>query len=250
MSNYLLGQGSIFVAERDANGKPKALRWLRDVSSAKIALKTTEVNHKESYSGQRSTAKVITTGKEASIDLTLMEMSGENLAMATQGKLAQVTNGTITNEVLPIGLVAGDRIALKYPKVSAVTITDSTGTPATLDPAKYHVNAEYGAIVLDDLTGVTQPLKVAYSYAALETVAIFAEGQKQTFWRYEGINLAEEGKPIIVELYRVTAKPLKDLSLITDKLSDMNISADVLIDTTKPANSDLGQFGRILQGAT
>lgn len=245
---YLLGQGKVYVGQRDpVTGKPGALRWLRDVSAAKVALKVTELNHKESYSGQRATTLSITTGKEATIDLTLMELTKENLAMATQGTAVNVASGSVTGEVLPAALLVNDRVALKYPKVAAVVITDSSATPAVVDVSKYVVDAEYGAITVLDVTGIVQPLKVAYTYSALESISIFSAAQKDVFLRYEGINLADEGKPIIVELYRVSSKPLKDLNLITDKLADMNISADILIDTNKPASTELGQFGRIIR---
>jgi hypothetical protein len=78
---------------------------------------------------------------------------------------------------------------------------------------------------------VTQPLKVAYTHAPLESVSMFTAQQSEVFIRYEGINLAEGGTPIVVELYKVNPEPLKDLALITDKFADMAISSAVLIDS-------------------
>lgn len=249
MSNYLLGQGKIYAAARDTNGKPKALRWLGDASEGKLALKTDNAEHKESYSGQRATAKKIVIGKEASFNFTLMELSKENLAMVLHGKAATIPAGSITGEALPSGLVAGDRVALKYPQVSAVVITDSTGAPVTLDPEKYEVDAIYGAITLLDVAGVVQPLKVAYSHAAIDNVSVFTAVPDDIFIRYEGINLAEGGTPIVVELYKLSTEPLKELSLISTKFVETSINATVLIDSSRPADDELGQFGRILQVA-
>jgi hypothetical protein len=248
MSQYFLGQGKLYVAARDANGKPLAQRWLGDVSAAKFAMKTTSVEQKESYSGQRLTVKTIITGKEAMIDLTLLEINRDNLALALFGKVTQVASGSATNEVLPTGLVIGDRVSTKYPKISAVVVKDSATTPVTVPPANYTVNADTGGIDFKIVTGFTQPFTVNYTYAALENVSLFTAPQPELFIRYEGINLAENNAPVILELYKVKTEPLKDLALITDKIADMNISCNVLIDDKKPTSDEIGQFGRMLQG--
>ncbi|MFZ6675379.1 hypothetical protein [Undibacterium sp. Xuan67W] len=248
MTQYFLGQGKMFIASRDSAGNPKAQRWLGDVSAAKIGLKTDNVKHKESYSGQRATAKNIVVGKEATIDMTLMEISQDNLCLAIYGKSSSIASGSVTGEVLPLALVAGDRVSLKYIKVSTVVITDSTPvTPLVVSALKYDVDADFGTITFKDVTGLVQPLKVAYTHAALDNVSVFTAPQPEVFLRYEGINLAEGNAPIVLEMYKVNTDPLKDLALITDKLADMNISASILIDNTKPVSDEFGQFGRILQ---
>src|SRR4051812_6736981 len=109
MGQYLYGQGKLYVAKRDANGMPKKLRWFGDTSEAKLSLKTDTLNHKESFTGQRATALKLTTGKEASFEFTLMELSKENLAMELYGKVTGIASGSITGEVAPLALVAGDR---------------------------------------------------------------------------------------------------------------------------------------------
>jgi len=48
MTQYFLGQGKVYIASRDAAGKPKAQRWLGDVSAAKLGLKVTKAEQKES----------------------------------------------------------------------------------------------------------------------------------------------------------------------------------------------------------
>jgi len=251
MTRYLLGQGKWYTAKRDAAGNPKALRWLLDTSAAKIALKTSTVKQTESYSGQRGTVKNITVAKDCTIELTLQELSKENLSLALFGKAQTVASGSVTGEVLPADLVAGDRVALKFPKVSNLVLTDSATPPAPIDAAKYKLDPAYGAIVLNDITGITQPIKAAYKHDPVEQVSIFSSIPEDIFLRYEGINLAEDGAPIIVELYRVKTEPLKELALISDnKVADMNISGSVLIDTTKSPEDDLGQFGRIVQTQT
>ncbi|MBY0572050.1 MAG: hypothetical protein K2P84_00080 [Undibacterium sp.] len=247
MSDYFLGQGKMYIAARDASGNPLAQRWMGDVSAAKVSLKVKKVQQQESFTGQRSIVKSISLDKDANIDLTLLEISAENLALALFGKSVTIGSSSVTGEAMPVDLISGDRISLKYPQVTSVVVTDSSATPVVMNASKYMIDAAYGAIVLTDVTGFTQPFKVAYTHAAIENVSIFSAVQSEVFLRYEGINLAENGAPIIVELYRVSTEPLKDLPLITEKISDMNLSAAVMIDVSKPASDEMGQFGRIMK---
>jgi hypothetical protein len=247
MSNYYLGQGKVYLAGRTAAGAATALRWLGDVSTLNLSLKTDLATQKENYSGQAATVKNIVVGKDATADMTLMELSKENLAFGLQGKTSTIESSSITGEALPLGLVAGDRVALKYPKPSAVIITDSSPQPATVDESKYEVDPVYGAITFTSVTGLIQPLTVAYTHGAVDSVAMFNATAQDFFLRYEGINLAEEGAPIIVELYKVSTEPFKQLSLIGTKFDGADVTASVLIDTSRPVDDELGQFGRILQ---
>jgi len=248
-TDYFLGQGRVLVAARNAAGEALAQRWLGDVSDLKISFKTDTIRNKENYSGQRGTVKNLIIGKEATVDLTLEELSQDNLALALYGKPTKIDSGSISGEALPIGLLAGDTVSLNYMKVSNVVITDSASTPVTLDASKYDINAEYGSITFKDVASAQQPFKVAYTHAALDNVSVFTSAQPEVFLRYEGINLAENNAPIVVELYKVSTEPLKELALITDQLTNLAITASALIDNTKPASDEFGQFGRILQVA-
>ncbi|MFZ6712974.1 hypothetical protein [Undibacterium sp. TC9W] len=244
---YYYGQGKVFLAKRDAAGNPLVLRWLGDVDDLKVSLKTTPIKRKEAWSGEKTTSMSLIVDKDASVDMTLMDFSNENLNLALYGKSITSASGSVTGERLPTGLLVGDRVRLENPLVSSVVITDSATTPATVNPSKYEIDPKYGALTVKDATGLTQPLVAAYSHGAIDTVAMFAVIPDNVFLRYEGINLAQGGAPVIVELYCVKTEPLKELSLITDKQGDMKISAEVLGDTTKPADAEMGRFGRILQ---
>ncbi|MBC7489654.1 MAG: hypothetical protein H7240_06405 [Glaciimonas sp.] len=65
------------------------------------------VEHKESYTGQASTAKKIIIGKDATFDFTLMELDKENLAMVLYGKSNTVDAGSVISEALPSGSEGG-----------------------------------------------------------------------------------------------------------------------------------------------
>ncbi|MNC84108.1 hypothetical protein D3C75_1384530 [compost metagenome] len=63
------------------------------------------------------------------------------------------------------------------------------------------------------------------------------------------MNLAEGGAPVVMELYKLAPGLLSELALITEgtEVAGLPVTFAALLDTSKPASGDLGQFGRIVQ---
>lgn len=251
--SYFSGQGRVYLAARDNNGNPLALRWVGNVPDLKISLSVETIEHKESYSGQRLTDLQLIKSKDGEFSCTLEDLSAENLELSLFGVTSSVIAGTVTAEALPSGIAVGETRLLARQFVSSVVVTDSSGTPKTLPSAQYTVHAAQGAITFNDITTggpYVQPFKVDYSYGAAKTTAMFRSAQPEVWLRFDGINTADGNKPVIVDLYRVAINPTKDLSLISDELQRFELSGRVLADVTKPSDGSLGQFGRLILQST
>ncbi|CAJ0743770.1 phage tail tube protein [Ralstonia mannitolilytica] len=247
MQPYYYGQGKVYAGMR-VNGVVKAMKWLLDVSNLDAEFQVEQKKHKESWSGQAATVVKLIAGKSASVTMTVMQRSADNLALVLHGTATKGVAGTVTGEQLPTGLAAGDRITLAHPSVTNLVLTDSAATPAPVDPSKYTLDPIYGAIEIKDVAGSTQPWKAAYSYGTAESVSIFTAPQPEFFLRYEGINLADGGNPVIAEFYRVSTDPLKKLSMIdSGDIAGMEVTGEIMLDPTRPASAEFGQFGRLVQ---
>jgi hypothetical protein len=248
--SYFSGQGRVYLAQRDTNGNPLALRWVGNVPDLKVSLNVETIEHKESYSGQRLTDLSLIKSKDGEFSCTLEEISIENLELSLYGTTTSVTSGSVTDEALPTGITDGETRLLAHQFVSAVSIKDSTTpTAKTLPPAQYTVHANQGAITFDDITSggpYVQPFLVSYTHDAAKRTAMFRTGQPEVWLRFDGINTADGNKPVILDLYRVAINPTKDLSLISEELQRFELSGRVLADTTKVNDPALGQFGRII----
>lgn len=253
MSNYFSGQGRVFLAQRNAQGQPLNLRWVGNVPSLSVSLNTETVEHKESHSGSRLTDLRLITQTTGEFSCTLEELNAENLELALYGQTESVTAGSVTNENLPLGINAGDMRLLAHQFVSAVTVTDSTGTPRTLPPAQYTVHANQGAITFNDITAggpYVQPFRVSYTRTAARRVGMFRSSMPEVWLRFDGINTAQGNAPVVLDLYRVAINPMQNLSLISNELFQMELSGAVLADVLQPVGGPLGRFGRfILPGA-
>lgn len=246
---YYYGQGKVYSRRRGVAGAK--WRWWGDVSALTVAAEVEKVEHKESYSGTKGLAVSFPISKAMTITATLHQLDSGSLAELVYGEAVEVAAGAVTGEAL--GTVAvGDIVKLDYGAVEDLVITDSTGSPVTIADTHYELDPRFGSIEFKSLPtspAPVMPLKAAYSYGAHKSVAFFTEAQPELEFRYEGVNLAKGNAPVIAEYYRVAADPLQELALINNDTSvaGVEVSAAVLIDTTKPATGEMGQFGRIVQ---
>lgn len=132
MSYYASFQGRVYLGERNANGEPINVRTPGNVADLSLSLKTDVIEHYESQTGQRAVDLRLVKQKSATVALTIEEFTKENLALALYGNHETGTGGSVTNEAIGGATpVVGDRYFLAHPKVSALSIVDSAGTPAT-----------------------------------------------------------------------------------------------------------------------
>ena len=249
MSYYASFQGRVYLAERDASGNPINTRAVGNVSKLSIALKTDVLEHYESMTGQRSLDLRMIKQKSASVNLTVEEFNRDNLALALYGSAVTSASGSVTGEIIG-GTTpkTGERYFLAHPKVASVVLTDSAATPATLtEGTQYTVDADFGAVQFLDLTGLTAPIKAAYTYGALDAVGMFTQPLPERFLRFEGVNTAFGNEKWLIELYRVAFDPLKNLDVVGDDLNKFELDGSLLYDASKQADAALGQFGRLIK---
>jgi len=253
MSNqevFYYGQGEVELAQI-TNGVLGKWRWVNDVSSFTLNLAVEKVEHNESHSGQKGLVRSFPISKTATLAMVLHSLHMENLELTLYSKAITSEGGTVTGEPLQEGLEAGDRFALKNPSVSDLVLTDASGQP--LDETAYRLrNDGYygdGEILELPTPAPDQPFSAAYSYGPSRAVGLFTAPQPVVALRYRGINLAEGGAPVLVELYKIATDPLQELALITDgnEVAGMPLNGGILLDSSRPSDGPLGQYGRIVQ---
>ena len=253
MSTYASFQGRVYLGKRDASGNPTDVRSPGNVAELKLSLKTEVLEHFESQTGQRSLDHRMVKQKAATIMLTIEEFTKENLALALYGSFVQSQSGNVQAQPIPAPIL-GDRFLLAHPKVSALVVKDSAVPPSTLAlGVDYTAELDFGAIQFLRLdNGATPPvpyvapIKAAYAFGETTEIGIFTQPLPERFLRFEGLNTAQGNAKVLVELYRVAFDPLKELSLISDEYNKFELEGSLLADNTKPADSLLGQFGRIV----
>lgn len=244
-TKYFSFQGKAYIAERDANGNAKPLRWLFDVSQLQIELTTETSEINESWSGNRLVAAEINRSVAASVSMTLNGANRDNIALALFGTKVDIASQSVTGEVLPTGLLAGDIVRLANEAISNVVITDSAGTPATLvEGTNYRIEDAFaGLIEILDPAAFVEPFNAAYDAAAAESVVLFGSKAEERWIVFSGINTVDNSLAKI-DLYRVRLQPTQNLALINEEFGNFELQGGALFDAAKAIDPTLGGFGR------
>jgi hypothetical protein len=250
-NHYYSGQGVVMVGDRDATtGKPVGLIPVGNVSDLKIAVATTVVEHKESQTGQRGIDLRLTTETKATLSMTMENFNAANLAVALRGTKSTIAGATVTGATAKA--IPGSVAPLDHIMVSAVTVKQGATTlTAYVDdatPWDYKLNADAGSIMLngdsatyDALVAATATtvctLTVDYTYAAQYTVDALTTGAQEKYLRFEGLNTADTNAPVVIEVFKFSVDPLKELAMISDTVQQFVLEGNVLADQLRTTGS-------------
>ncbi len=244
-------QGRVVVEIRNPDGTYGKPRWVGDTEpSVTVTLSEESETRRENFTGKRMETAVIETGNTGEISLGLRYNTIENLALGLWGQVVSDAGGTVTGEALPEGLVAGDFIALDNGGVSALVLTDSSGTPVTLEEGEhYRIDSSAGGTLnILDVAGLEQPILAAYTHGASVNVGMFTSKPPEVRMTVHQINTID-GQRQRTTLYRVRLNPVSDLNLINESFGVLQLSGRVLYDADQDARGDLGGFGEVKQFA-
>ena len=168
--------------------------------------------------------------EEVTVKMKLADINVVNLARATMGTLQAVAMGTVADEAHVATL--GGLVRLANIQPTAVVL--KKGVTVVAAAGNYEVRPE-GIYILPTATDLTaaDAITVAYSYgeyAAIEALTTKAVELELTFG---GLNEADEGKAVLVEIWRASQGVTKSLALIQDKLGALDVEGTVLMDPTK-----------------
>ena len=236
VDRYFSGQGVVLLARRTPQGLPMGFVPVGNVPALKISVATSSLEHKESHSGQRGTDLRLTTETKCSLSMTMENFIPENLALVSRGIVTQISNGTAAN-VTVLGYLG--RISIfPHLRVSAVVVKNGASTLSA--GTDYTLNSEAGSIKLaNTITGFTDgtALTVDYTYETQSVVDGLSTGAEELFMRFEGLNTAQEQKPVNVEVFKISTDPFKELDLIADGVQSFVLEGSVLADNTRTVGS-------------
>jgi hypothetical protein len=230
-SEYFSGQGVCLMGDRDAQGRPMGLKAVGNVPELTLNSEVTTFKHKESFSGVRAVDKEIVQEIAVNLNVTFESLDKDNLALGSYGTASDIESGTVTGEAHVAYL--GKYIVLDNIQVSSVVATG-------LAEGEYTVYPESGSILVHADAAVTDGTEVtfAYSFAAQEQVDMFTTGVPPVKWfRFEGLNTAEDNSPVIIDCFKMSPKPLQELALINEELASMPVEASLLSDELRTSGS-------------
>ncbi len=171
------------------------------------------------------------------------EINPENLEYVLSGTNHEIAPAAVADK--NIGTVAvGEEIQLGDYNLTNVFFKDSTGTPVTVDPYKYTLDAKFGTVIFNDVSGLTMPLEATYTTGAVTQTTIVTDLEEYEMF-FKGHNKATKTL-VAVRLWRTKKSPETTFPLIHNELGQYKIQDRALSDVEKESDATLGVYGHIV----
>lgn len=173
--------------------------------------------------------------KEVKVKMKLADLNVVNLARGELGTVEAIEAGTVTDEAHDATL--GGLLRLAHIQPTAVTLkkgaTAGAATPVIM-LGNYEVRPE-GILLQPTATGIvgTDKLWVSYSYGEYAVIEALTTKAVELELTFGGLNEADDGKPVLVEIWRASQGVTKSLALISKNFGALDVEGTVLMDPTK-----------------
>lgn len=223
-----LGAGQVYArAENDA----AALAPIGNVSELKLSIEEESKTLQDYTRGGGGTYAEVRRIQGVSISATLHDMNRENLSRALYGEAGEAAAGSASDEVHTA--YKGGLIRLAHINPSAVTVTSEDGATTYAADTDFEVRSE-GVFILDaGAIADGDKIKVNYTYPAYDIVEALTRSGVILEMSFGGVNEADSGKPVVVDLFRVSLGAAKDVSLIGDDFASLQLEGKLLVDQSK-----------------
>ena len=168
--------------------------------------------------------------KDAKVTMKLADFNVTNLMRGVLGLATEVEAGSAVNEAHSVTL--GGLVELVHIRPSDVVVKKGEVIVAaegnySISPAGLRILAE--AVGLDDDDAIT----VSYDYAAYVVIEAMVTSAPELDLLFEGLNEADSGNPMIVNVWRASQGITKSLSLINKEHGTLDVEGTVIKDPTK-----------------
>ena len=182
--------------------------------------------------------------KQVKIMMKLADLNVVNLARAVLGTAMAVESGTIVGEAHVATL--GGLVRLAHIQPSTVVV--KKGAVVVAAAGNYEVRAE-GIYILPTAAVLlnADAITVDYAYGAYAAIEALTTKAPELELTFGGLNEAESGKPVIVDIFRCSQGITKTLALINKGFGALDVGGTVLLD---PAKTGVGvsRFYKVSMG--
>jgi hypothetical protein len=168
--------------------------------------------------------------KDAKVTMKLADLNIVNLSRAIFGLSSAKAAGTVVDEAHVVTL--GGLVRLAHIQPTEVIVTK--GVTPVAAAGNYEVRPE-GIYILPDAAGLLEAdaITVDYTYGAYAVIEAMTTKSVELALTFGGLNEADGGKPVIVDIYRASQGITKKLALINKEFGALDVEGSVLIDPTK-----------------
>ena len=246
MSNAVfLGHGCIFIGDRDANGRPKSLTEIH-TPKFEVTIES-ETKERTNTCGSVGVTDVRISNKiTGKVMITTDEHNAGLLAIALGGEVKANSAITFTDLPFPAGLAVSDIVPVPggHTNITTLSIQDNANTPLNLG-TNYSQDLAYGLITILSIAGKTQPYKATGATAATgQSITVMTKNIVEKFIRFKGINIADNDKKCIFDIYRASFSPSKVAPKGDGDFMTLDFEGVLLSDASAAYDQTWGSFGK------
>lgn len=174
--------------------------------------------------------------KEVKVKMKLADLNVINLARATLATVDGIEAGDVADEPFTVSAL-GTLLPLAHIGATSVVVkkgaTAGAATPVPM-AGNYEPRAE-GVYLLPGAVGIApaDKLWVSYSHGAYAAIEALTTKAPEIELLFGGLNEADSGNPVVVNIWRASQGVTKALSLINKGFGSLDVEGTVLQDTTK-----------------
>lgn len=163
--------------------------------------------------------------------MSLYDMNRSNVTRALFGTSSVVEAGNAVDEA--VIAYKNALVPLDNPGPTLAVVTNTGASTTYVKDVDYELRPSGLFIPKDSAITDGQALKVDYSYVGYANIEALTTGPVILELHFDGLNEANSGKPVIVDIWRIQLSPTKALSLLGDKFQPLDVTSDVLYDSSK-----------------
>ncbi|SFM71333.1 phage tail tube protein [Marinobacter pelagius] len=233
-----IGNGKIWERTR---GSTDPFREVGNCSALTLGV-TTEEASLPNYRGGGGEANKRERITAVALTVTAHDFNAENIAAGLRGDVSANVASSVASEVQPgadSGLV---RTNFLIDTSQPVTVTGPSGTPSYIQGTDFNISA--AGIEVIDGGSIASGADIEISYESLGTDivdALMNSGVEKEIV-FDGLNEAQSGSPVVVDIWRAKPGAAEELGLISDEYGALTLPYAVLLDTAKEAAGESGYF--------
>ncbi|MEG0920668.1 MAG: hypothetical protein RSD57_14530 [Comamonas sp.] len=167
--------------------------------------------------------------------MKIADINVVNLARAVMGTAEAVSGGTVTDE--PLVVTLGGLLRLKHLAPTALTLkkgADASSATAFTTAADYEVRPE-GVFVYPGAAELQEgdKLWVSYTYGEYAVIEALTAKAAELELTFGGLNEADSGNPVLVEIFRASQGVTKALALLGKGFGALDVEGSVMQDPSR-----------------
>ena len=222
-----IGKGKVYLAPYTNGNRLLPVANCSKLSLA-VAVDTKDMRNYMVPGG--GTYKSSTSIKGVDLSADLMEYTPENLAFALRGSSSEVSSATVTDEEIEAYKGALAPFAFQPNTANTVTVKNEAGSTTYVKDTDYVLTTAGIRILSSGAITNDQTLKVSYTKNPGYIIQALISSSADYRLYFEGLNEAESGKPLDIDIHKINFTPTAALELIGDDFGKITIKGSVLTD--------------------